>query len=528
MVLYFIKSTFLLLIFCLIYKWNLENKKSLQFIRYYLLTSIVFALVLPLFNFQFLVPQNKIVETKEYIFNQLPNIPVIIVDSVPENNISILTIIYVFVSGVFLIRFLYNLFKILQIKKSGKNVSTSFGKLIVSSKVASPFTFCNYIYVNKTDWESKSVSDAILYHEQAHVKQKHSIDILFIEGLKIVSWFQPFIYYFKRIIQENHEYLADEFSLQKTNNLKNYQELILNYYGNNQPIVALSSSIHFNNLKKRFIMMKNTKKGKVWGTIFYSLTIAVTYVGFVGIETKAAEIKKVEDKISNVVEQAVNRPQEIKSTEPIVEETKDEIKNNPIILAYIKGEKSSGYFSHKDSVYFYVVDENLKVSIYNRYGVVQNEKDFTYELKAVSKEEKEKLTLDELKRSTQVQNDYQDIKQIEKKYAEAHSFVEKKAAPREGLQAFFGNFIRAFDTKTISTNDTLISARLKFIVEKDGSFSNIIAVGGGNETAANEAIRVLQTMPNWQPAEHEGQVVRSTFTLPIKININQPSNEVEN
>lgn len=275
-------------------------------------------------------------------------------------------------------------------------------------------------------------------------------------------------------------------------------------------------------------MMKNTKKGKVWGTIFYSLTMAVTYVGFVGIETKAAEIKKVEDKISKVVEQAVNQPQEIKSTEPIVEETKAEIKNNPIILAYIKGEKSSGYFSHKDSVYFYVVDENLKVSIYNRYGVVQNEKDFTYELKAVSKEEKEKLTLDELKRSAQVQNDYQNIKEIEKKYAEAHSFVEKRAAPREGLQAFFGNFIRAFDSKTITTNDTLISARLKFIVEKDGSFSNIIAVGGGNETAATEAIRVLQAMPKWQPAENEGQVVRSTFTLPIKIKINQPSNEVEN
>lgn len=528
MVLYFLKSTFLLLIFCLIFKWNLENKKSLQFIRYYLLSSVVFALVVPLFNFQFLVPQNKIVETKEYIFNQLPDFPVTIINNVPEKNVSIVLMIYLLISSVFLIRFLYNVYKILQVKRSGKKEETSFGNLIVSNKVISPFTFYNCIYINEIEWENKNLNHAILYHEQAHVKQKHTIDILFIETLKIVLWFQPFLYYFKRIIQENHEYLADEFSLQKTNNLKNYQELILNYYGNNQPIVALSSSIHFNNLKKRFIMMKNTKKGKVWGTIFYSFTVALTYVGFVGIEAKAADIKKVEDKISNVVEQAVKQPIEIKSTEPIVEETKDVIKNNPIILAYIKGEKSSGYFSHKDSVYFYVVDESLKVSIYNRYGVVQNEKDFTYELKAVSKAEKEKLTLDELKRSAQVQNDYQDIKEIEKKYAEAHSFVEKKAAPREGLQAFFGNFIRAFDSKTITTNDTLISARLKFIVEKDGSFSNIIAVGGGNEEASKEAIRVLKTMPKWNPAEHEGQIVRSTFTLPIKIKIKQPSNEVEN
>src|SRR5690606_33208689 len=136
--------------------------------------------------------------------------------------------------------------------------------------------------------------------------------------LKIVLWFQPLIYYFKRIIQENHEYLADEFRLQKTNNLKNYQELILDYYDNNQPIVALSSSINFNTLKNRFMMMKNTQQGKLSGRIYYSLTIAVTYVGFVGIETKAAEIKNVVDNISNVVEQAVSRPQDIKSTEPIM------------------------------------------------------------------------------------------------------------------------------------------------------------------------------------------------------------------
>src|SRR5690606_38817244 len=109
------------------------------------------------------------------------NIPVIILDSVPvpENNISILTIIYVFVSGVFLIRFLYNLFNIFQIKKSGKKVSTSFGNIIVSNKVTSPFTFYKYIYINDIELESKSINPAILYHEQAHVKQNHSIDVLF-------------------------------------------------------------------------------------------------------------------------------------------------------------------------------------------------------------------------------------------------------------------------------------------------------------------------------------------------------------
>src|SRR5690606_24504282 len=91
--------------------------------------------------------------------------------------------------------------------------------------------------------------------------------------------------------------------------------------------------------------------------------------------------------------------------------------------------------------------------------------------------------------------------------------------PKEGLGAFMQNFAREFKISqdALSKNDTLMSTRLKFIVEKDGSFSNIIAVGGVNEAVSNEAIRTLKTMPNWKPAEHKGEVVRSTFTMPIKI-----------
>lgn len=506
MMLYFIKSTFLLLIFCLIYKWNLENKKSLQFIRYYLLTSIAFALVVPLFSFQFLVPQNKIVETKEYIFNQLPNIPVIIVDNVPESNISILTIIYVFVSGVFLIRFLYSLFNILKIKKSGRKEHTSFGNLIVSNNVTSPFTFCNYIYVNKTEWENKSVNPAILYHEQAHVKQKHSIDILFVEALKIVMWFQPFLYYFKRIVQENHEYLADEFSLQRTKNLKNYQELILNYYGNNQPIVALSSSIHFNNLKKRFIMMKNTNKGKVWGTIFYSLTIAVTYVGFVGIEAKATEIKKVESVLEEKFEK---KSQSIRENDTESQKVVRKLGSDSDAAKKIE-------YSQKDSI---VLIKFKKEQNYTDVFVHPTTKDVYLYL--VSPDQSSVLVRNMSKKETiltDISKHNIHFKLIEKKSDEIHSVLEKKATPKEGLAAFMQNFAREFKApKEISSDQ--IKFRLKFIVETDGSFSNIFAVDG-DENVTTEAIRVLETMPNWNPAEHEGQVVRSTFTLPITIRVN--------
>ncbi len=103
---------------------------------------------------------------------------------------------------------------------------------------------------------------------------------------------------------------------------------------------------------------------------------------------------------------------------------------------------------------------------------------------------------------------------------EVFNFVEQKAKPKEGFQSFMENFINTFDTETIVFNDTIVSTRLKFIVEKDGSLSNIEAIGSNNGNVSTEAIRVLKAMPDWIPAQHEGKVVRSTFTLPIKVRTN--------
>lgn len=101
-----------------------------------------------------------------------------------------------------------------------------------------------------------------------------------------------------------------------------------------------------------------------------------------------------------------------------------------------------------------------------------------------------------------------------------HTFVQKKAAPNEGLQGFFNNFIRKFNAPDVGGNVKEISVRLKFVVEKDGSFTDIQIAGPDPHNIGKEAIRVLKSMPKWKPAEHNGKTVRSSFTLPIKVRVN--------
>ncbi len=99
-------------------------------------------------------------------------------------------------------------------------------------------------------------------------------------------------------------------------------------------------------------------------------------------------------------------------------------------------------------------------------------------------------------------------------------FVQQKAAPNEGLEKFYQNFQRKFNSPDVGGNVTEISVRLKFVVEKDGSFTDIQIAGPDPHNIGKEAIRVLKAMPKWKPAEHNGKTVRSNFTLPIKMRIN--------
>lgn len=104
---------------------------------------------------------------------------------------------------------------------------------------------------------------------------------------------------------------------------------------------------------------------------------------------------------------------------------------------------------------------------------------------------------------------------------EVKSFVQQKAYPKEGLQTFMKEFVNKFDYKNadkIPNDVTEIKLRVKFIVEKDGAFNDIKLVDD-TYNFKNEVIRILNEMPVWNAAVHEGKNVRSSFTLPITIRI---------
>src|SRR5690606_16202849 len=96
------------------------------------------------------------------------------------------------------VKFFRNLFSLIQkIRTNPKYRNSGFINVLLSETVI-PHTFFSYIFLNKKQFEHDEIPPEVLLHEQTHALQKHSLDVIFVELLQIVFWFNPLFYFIKR------------------------------------------------------------------------------------------------------------------------------------------------------------------------------------------------------------------------------------------------------------------------------------------------------------------------------------------
>ena len=259
---YILRSVACLGAFFIFYKLFLENENMHTFKRFYLLGSLVLSIIIPLITFATyatLTGSNAPISLPD--FNEFGTDKyTLFLDLLP----TILGTLYIIGVVFFGFRFAKNLVSILlKIKRNPKLKLSSYIHVLLQDKVM-PHTFFKYIFLNKTKYDAFEIPSEVMLHEQTHAQQKHSIDILFIEILQIIFWFNPLIYMIKHSIKLNHEFLADEAVLSKGIESNYYQNLLLVFSSNTQtPILA--NSINYSLIKKRFTVMKtHTSKSKIW------------------------------------------------------------------------------------------------------------------------------------------------------------------------------------------------------------------------------------------------------------------------
>lgn len=293
-----------------VYYIFLEKEKVLKFNRFYLLFSLVFAYTIPFIS---LTIPNFEKSKPNLIIENVVQQQAVFVSNAEQNRIDwmfLVPIIYVSVALFFLVKAIISVYKILNLK--GQNLMYQHQKIKILEKEIAPFSFLNKIYFGKNYWLDSKIDQRIFLHEKLHVLQKHSLDVLLIEILKIISWFNPVLHFYKKAMINNHEFLADENVVNSNYGIKSYQHLILDeiiYHQNYQ----LTHQFNFNNTKKRFIMMTKSKSKLANLKKFLTLPLfAIFFVAFAN--KKPSEI--VENNFSNsekIFKKKIPLPQNLES-----------------------------------------------------------------------------------------------------------------------------------------------------------------------------------------------------------------------
>lgn len=269
---YLLEANLYLLLFYGFYRLFLANETFYNNNRYYLLLSCLSAFILPVLQLGFLNPA-------PVVDNVLFPPPILLTAeqlaataALPIQKqidyMSYLYPIYLFIAFCFTTKLIFSLYKIIIIWLRSKKVKTGNITLIELNGQATAFSFFNLLFIHPHLAEKETV----MSHEMVHIKQKHSLDILFFEILQIACWFNPIIYFIKKDIKLLHEYIADDLSTRKGIQKHKYAMfLIENSFG----VVAtpLTNQIFNQSILKRRINMLNKKRTAGWARLKMLLTL---------------------------------------------------------------------------------------------------------------------------------------------------------------------------------------------------------------------------------------------------------------
>jgi beta-lactamase regulating signal transducer with metallopeptidase domain len=294
---YIIKSSISLFILFGLYWFLLRKEKLFVFIRVFLIFSIVFSLIIPFIS----IPLNLQKKNAGDILITALNVSIPVFDeeqpvvnfaeyqsnsiTAPEPSIFYgriyfyVFLLFIYLTGVIalLIRFLRNIQFISRQINSSEKIVYSDKRLVLTDSEVNPFCFLNTIFVSKQAYMNNEIAGELLNHELEHIRQAHSIDIIFIELIQILYWFNPVILLFNKAIRVNHEYLADNGAIQNSPDIKTYADKLINYVTCNRN-VPLTSGLNPSLTRKRLIMLSKSRMGTInyVARIFVSVNFAVS------------------------------------------------------------------------------------------------------------------------------------------------------------------------------------------------------------------------------------------------------------
>lgn len=301
-IIYLIRSAAATTIFYGFYMLFIKKQGDFIFNRFYLLISLLLAVFIPLISFPDAGTGTKIATLQNISSVNLNQVLIGLskhsmpsIKSMPIYNW--LSVIYYTVVFLFTILFFKGIFGLIRLRnKSEINYHDKMTIIFISSSLP-VFSFFRWVFIPKEIYKNPA-ANAILEHEKIHMNQYHSLDLLLVEILGILQWFNPFIYLIKKEIKENHEFIADEAIYFSGENINHYQQLLFQQ-ASGLEFSPITNNFSYSLLKKRIIMMKRSKMNKIpaFKFLFAAAAISVTLMACNQTKNKPAPEKANDTKV---------------------------------------------------------------------------------------------------------------------------------------------------------------------------------------------------------------------------------------
>ena len=437
-------------------------------------------------------------------------------DEQPAQWQYVIPLLYIIGVVVVLSHTLLSVWRVLMLVRRSERIPQADGTtLCVVPDEVPPFSFCSFIVMNRNDYNTGD--SAILAHERGHIRQHHSCDVLLVDLLTALQWFNPAMWMLRADLRAIHEYEADGAVLSQGINARQYQYLLITKAASIGGY-SIANGISHSTLKNRITMMLQKKSPR---SRFMKLLALVPIVGIalaLNAETvndyvyqqpqkklvkkgsKSATTKMGNNTIEIVPSQdAAEQADPAKAVEWVVAKEPDK---KPIVL--LEGHRITyETFTRMDP------DEIASITVLKDQPAVDQ----------YGEEARNGVILITTKKGVEV---FTPVEQN----PEYFDVVEQMPEFPGGAQALFG-FVAKNIRYPKAAEDAGIQGRVivTFVVMKDGSIGEVKVAKGVSPELDGEAVRCVKSMPKWKPGMQKGQAVNVKYTMPLSFRLDDAKKE---
>ncbi|MGS2763874.1 TonB family protein [Sinomicrobium sp. M5D2P9] len=471
MIHYLLQTIAFQLFFLIVYDLFLKKETFFNWNRLYLWVTPLLSCIIPLIKIERLgkvMPQEYVVMLPEVIVgpgaNQAREIEV--TATVPFWQ-------WILLAGIVLslVLFVVKIARVYRLRHKGKIIRKQTHEEVVLPDSNTAFSFFRSIYLG--DKVYRKDHKHIIAHELVHIREKHTIDLLFFELLRVLFWFNPLVYIFQARMAELHEFIADAKTAGPDK--KESYRLLLQEVFKTEKISFINPFFKSSLIKKRIVMLQKSKSRKIWQ--FKYLVLVPLVIGMLVYSSCENEETVVPEGNASISSQVQQLKAAIAKKGDITEQEREEIMTlSEIVVVGYEGKAKTKIEIDYPDVEYSSSDLDVPFAVVDQVPVFPG--------------------------------------------------CESSADPRACFQESMQKHIRKYFRYPEEAQDQGIQGRvaIMFTIDKEGNIVHI-RKRGPSPILEQEAVRIIETLPKMTPGKHRGEAVNIPFSIPITFRLASDSVE---